>query len=84
MIVAKSDRGDLVRVKASDLSEEDAAQLGAIAGALVGLGPDVGRDDGDVAPTHGQAAEARGFLGDEGQARPARGPQGAASRPSKQ
>lgn len=65
VIVAKSDRGDLVRVKAGALSEEDSAQVGAIAAALVGLESDVEEDDGGGAPADGQGAEARGFLGDE-------------------
>jgi hypothetical protein len=62
VIVAKSDSGDLVRVKASDLTQKESAQLGAIAGALVGLDAEAGDD---APPGPAQAVEARGFLGDE-------------------
>jgi Family of unknown function (DUF6325) len=51
VIVAKSKSGELVQIEASDLTQEELTQLGAIAGALVGLDSNAG--------------DARGFLGDE-------------------
>ncbi len=64
VILAKSERGDLVQVKASDLTQEESARLGDIAGALVGLdaGPD---EEGASDAPASQGAQARGFLGDE-------------------
>ncbi len=38
VVVAKSDDGDLTQVRVSDLTAGQAAELGAIAGALVGFG----------------------------------------------
>ena len=38
MIIAKSGGGELVQVKASDLTQEESAQLTAMAGALVRRG----------------------------------------------
>lgn len=65
VVVAKSDGGELVGVQASDLTPEESAQLGAIAGALVGLG--AGGEEGAVAGAQAGAAvgEARAFLGGE-------------------
>jgi hypothetical protein len=60
VIVAKSKGGELVPVKAGELSQEESAQFGAIVGALVGL-------DGDEHGTEPSEAvsEVHGFVGDE-------------------
>lgn len=65
LVVAKSENGDLVGVQASDLTQEESAQLGAIAGALVGLGS--GGDEGMAAGAQVGASvgEGRAFLGGE-------------------
>jgi uncharacterized membrane protein len=65
IIVAKSESGELVGVQASDLTQEESEQLGAIAGALVGLG--AGGEDGMAAGAQAGTAvgEARAFLGGE-------------------
>jgi len=38
LVVAKDDEGDLAAVQASDLSQEEAMEFGALVGALIGLG----------------------------------------------
>ncbi len=38
LVVAKDDQGELVSVQASDLTQDEAMQLGALIGALIGLG----------------------------------------------
>src|SRR6476620_2958212 len=38
IVVAKDTEGDVVAIETSDLSKEEAMELGAIAGALIGLG----------------------------------------------
>ncbi len=38
LVVAKDDEGELVAVQASDLSQDEAMQFGALVGALVGIG----------------------------------------------
>jgi uncharacterized membrane protein len=40
LVVAKDEAGNVQAVESSDLSDEDAAEFGAIAGALIGLGAD--------------------------------------------
>jgi len=60
VIVAKSKGGELVPVKAGELSQEESVQFGSIVGALVGLDGD---EDG-TEPSDG-AAEVRGFMCDE-------------------
>src|SRR5215210_1599932 len=42
VVVEKDTAGDVTSVEVSDLSEEETAEFGAIAGALVGLGADGG------------------------------------------
>jgi hypothetical protein len=60
VIVAKSKGGDLVPIKAGELSQEESAQFGAIVGALVGLdGDEHGTEPGE-GPT-----EVHGFVGDD-------------------
>ena len=65
VIIAKSRSGELVRVKASDLTEEESAQLGAMAGSLVGLGATGEEGTEPTARAGAQVGEVRGFLGGE-------------------
>ena len=60
VIVTKSQSGELVPVKASELTEDESAQFGKIAGALVGLGTDEDADAGEAEP-----AELHGYVGDD-------------------
>jgi hypothetical protein len=62
VVVTKSDAGDLVGVKVSDLDQKESTQFGAIAGALVGLGP-----EGDIGAQvrAGDEVDTLGYLGDE-------------------
>ena len=61
VIVTKSRSGELVRVPASDPTEKT-SQLGAIAGALLGLEDEIEEGTAGVATA---SVETRGFLGDE-------------------
>ena len=64
VVVTKSESGDLVGVKAKDLTQKESSQLAGIASALVGLGSAAkGIEAG--ARAGGDAGEAHGFLGDE-------------------
>jgi uncharacterized membrane protein len=38
LVVAKDDQGELMTVQATDLSQDEAMQLGALIGALIGIG----------------------------------------------
>jgi hypothetical protein len=60
VVVAKSKSGELIPVKAGELSQEDSAQFGGVLGALVGLD-----DDEEDVDTGDDADEVLGFLGDE-------------------
>jgi uncharacterized membrane protein len=40
LFVAKDEQGDVIELEQSDLSTEEAAELGALVGALIGLGAD--------------------------------------------
>ena len=65
--VAKDTQGEIVGIEISDLSPEESAEFGAIAGALIGLGMDgeEGAEAGMVAGAE-TAIESDGeFLGDE-------------------
>jgi hypothetical protein len=61
VIVAKSKGGELVPVKAGELSGDEAAQYGSIVGAFLEL--DGEEDDGD--DSGGSAGDALGFVGSE-------------------
>lgn len=65
VVVAKDEDGNLAAVQTSDLTVEQAAGLGAIAGALVGVGM-TGTDEGvEAGASIGAVAAAEdGFLGD--------------------
>jgi uncharacterized membrane protein len=64
VVVAKDDNDEIIAVELSDLSPEQTEELGAIAGALIGLGAegDEGLEPGAEA---GAMAAEDGFLGDE-------------------
>jgi uncharacterized membrane protein len=64
VVVEKDAAGDITSVEVSDLSEEEAAGFGAIAGALVGLGADGGEGMEEGAFAGAEAAE-DGVFGDE-------------------
>ena len=56
--------GEIVGIEISDLSSEQTAELGAIAGALVGLGMD-GEEGMEAGAVAGAEAAEDGFLGEE-------------------
>jgi len=64
-VVTKTEGGELVRVKASDLEQGEQAQLGDIVGALVGLDASAGDEESSEAAPAGRPVEARGYLGDD-------------------
>jgi uncharacterized membrane protein len=65
VVVAKDDDDEVVAVEISDLTPEESAELGALAGALIGLGADgeEGAEAGAIAGA--EAAGDGGILGDE-------------------
>ncbi len=60
VVVSKSKSGELVPIKAGELSQEDSAKFGAVIGTLVGLD---GAGQGDE-PTD-EPEKVKGFLGDD-------------------
>jgi uncharacterized membrane protein len=63
--VAKDSDGDVLSIEVSDLSDQEAAEFGALAGALVGLGMD-GEEGAEAGAIAGADAAADGnVLGDE-------------------
>ena len=64
VVVAKSDDGDLTQVRVSDLTAGQAAELGAIAGALVGFGAAGGEGAQTGARLGAEAAAQGGLLGE--------------------
>ena len=65
VVVAKDTEGEIAAVEVSDLSDEERAGLGAIAGALIGLGAD-GEEGAEAGALAGaEAASESDFLGDE-------------------
>jgi uncharacterized membrane protein len=66
IFVAKDEQGDVVEIEHSDLSAAEAAELGALAGALIGLGADGEEGALTGAESGAAAAAANGsLLGDE-------------------
>jgi uncharacterized membrane protein len=65
VVVAKDVDGEIAAVELSDLSEDERAQFGAIAGALVGLGMEGDEEGLEAGALAGADAAAEGFLGDE-------------------
>ncbi len=68
LFVTKDEDGRVVSFEHSDLTEEEAAELGAIAGALVGFG--AGGEEGleagaEAGSQAGTVASARGMFGEE-------------------
>ena len=63
-VVSKDDAGDVAAVELSGLSAEESAELGALAGAMIGLGMDgeEGMEEGAIA---GAEAAEGGFIGEE-------------------
>jgi uncharacterized membrane protein len=59
--VRKDDDGDLVMVERSDLSEEEAAEFGAVVGALIGFGA-AGEEGAEVGALAGAEAAADGGM----------------------
>jgi uncharacterized membrane protein len=59
--IRKDDAGNVTRLQASDLSTEDAEELGALVGALIGLGA-AGEEGADVGAAVGAEAGADGHL----------------------
>jgi uncharacterized membrane protein len=64
VVVTKDDDGEILGVELSDLSAEESAELGAIAGALVGLGMD-GEEGAEAGALAGAEATEDGILGEE-------------------
>jgi uncharacterized membrane protein len=63
-VVSKDDAGDIAAVELSGPSAEESAELGALAGAMIGLGMDgeEGMEEGAIA---GAEAAEEGFIGEE-------------------
>jgi len=64
VVVSKGDDDDITAVELSDLSPEESAQFGAIAGALIGLGAD-GEEGMEAGAVLGAEAAEDGVLGEE-------------------
>ena len=64
VVVAKDEDGDLATLKTSDLSDEESAELGAIAGALIGLGAE-GADGAEMGAAVGADVGAAASLDDD-------------------
>ena len=59
--VRKDEQGDLIMVERSDLSEEEAAEFGAVVGALIGFGA-AGEEGAELGATAGAEAAAEGGM----------------------
>ena len=59
--VRKDDQGDLVMIERSDLSEEEAAEFGAVVGALIGFGA-AGEEGAEIGAIEGAEAAAEGGM----------------------
>jgi uncharacterized membrane protein len=64
LVVSKDEQGEVVGVETSDLTPEQSAEFGALAGALVGLGMD-GEEGAEAGALAGAEASEDGLLGDE-------------------
>lgn len=64
VVVSKDMDGEIVGIEISDLTTEQSAEFGAIAGALVGLGMD-GEEGMEAGAVAGAEAAEDGFLGEE-------------------
>ncbi|MFI5050380.1 MAG: hypothetical protein ACHQEA_11015 [Gaiellales bacterium] len=59
--VRKDEQGDLIMVERSDLSEEEAAEFGAVVGALIGFGA-AGEEGAEIGAIEGAEAAAEGGM----------------------
>ena len=59
--VRKDEQGDLVMIERSDLSEEEAAEFGAVVGALIGFGA-AGEEGAEIGAVEGAEAAADGGM----------------------
>jgi len=59
--VRKDDQGDLVMIERSDLSEDEAAEFGAVVGALIGFGA-AGAEGAEIGAIEGAEAAAEGGM----------------------
>jgi uncharacterized membrane protein len=64
VVVAKDDDDEVVAVEMSDLTSEQSAELGAIAGALIGLGA-AGEEGAEAGALAGAEAGEDGLIGEE-------------------
>jgi len=64
VVVAKDEDGEIEAVELSDLSDEERENMGALAGALVGVGA-AGNEAAEAGAMAGAEAAEEGFLGDE-------------------
>ena len=64
VVVKKDETGDIQAVELSDLSDDERAEMGAMAGALIGLGAE-GEDGMEAGAIAGAEATEDGFLGEE-------------------
>src|SRR6478752_7024079 len=60
LVVRKDDDGDITALQVSDLTQDEAMEMGAIAGALVGLG--FGEEGAEIGAAAGAAAGEDGHL----------------------
>ena len=65
VIVSKDQDGEIVGVELSDLSDEQRAEFGAIAGALIGLGVEGDEEGMEAGALLGAEATEDGVLGDD-------------------
>jgi uncharacterized membrane protein len=65
VVVSKEADGEIVGVELSDLSDEERAEFGAIAGALIGLGYEGDEEGVEAGAEAGAEAAEDGILGDE-------------------
>jgi uncharacterized membrane protein len=63
-VVSKDADGDVAAVEVSGLSSEESAELGALAGAMIGLGMD-GEEGMEAGAIAGAEAAGEGFIGEE-------------------
>src|SRR3954451_15378455 len=62
LVVMKDENGDVTAIETSDLTKDESTQLGALAGALIGIGA-AGEDGAELGALAGaEAAEAGGSL----------------------
>lgn len=64
LLVTKDEAGDVAKVEHSDLTQAEAMEFGALAGALLGLGAD-GEEGAEAGALAGAAAAADGSLLDD-------------------